>query len=59
MLGNKIAKVGNREITVDPPPQILNGRTMVPIRFISDTFGAETQWDGTQRKVTITISACK
>lgn len=34
-------------------PVIVNGRTMVPFRFIAETFGANVQWDAAQRKVTI------
>lgn len=35
------------------PPEISNGRTMVPIRFMSEMFGAEVQWDGETKTVTI------
>lgn len=31
-----------------------NGRTQVPIRFISEQLGSEVSWDGNERKVTIT-----
>jgi hypothetical protein len=41
-------------ISLDAPPVIMNGRTLVPIRFISEQLGAEVVWDGITRTVTIT-----
>jgi len=35
------------------PPFIENDRTMVPVRFISEAFGAEVSWDENARLVTI------
>lgn len=35
------------------PPEIRNDRTLVPIRFISELFGAEVTWDGSKRAVSI------
>lgn len=37
----------------DVPPQLVQGRTMVPIRIIAEEMGAEVGWDNQQRKVTI------
>ncbi|MCX8095363.1 MAG: PQQ-binding-like beta-propeller repeat protein [Caldisericia bacterium] len=34
-------------------PIIINGRTMLPIRFVAENLGCEVQWDGNTRKVTI------
>lgn len=36
----------------DVPPQIINGRTMVPVRKIFESLGAEVNWDGETRTVT-------
>lgn len=33
------------EIEFDVPPQIINGRTMVPIRAIFEKMGANVEWD--------------
>ena len=52
-IGKKTAIVNGVEITLDVAPFIVNGRTLVPIRFISETFGAEVVWDGTTKTVTI------
>ena len=39
---------------LDVAPVIQNGRTMVPVRVISDKLGAKVNWDNQTKKVTIT-----
>lgn len=41
---------------MDQPPVIANGRTMIPLRFVSESVGADVQWDGSAKKITITLS---
>jgi len=41
------------ELPLDAPPYIQKGRTMVPIRAISEAFGAEVDWDAKEKKITI------
>jgi hypothetical protein len=43
-IGALTASVDGKEITLDSPPYINNSRTFVPIRFISEAFGAEIEW---------------
>lgn len=38
--------VDGRQIQADVPPQIINGRTMVPVRWVAEALGAEVSWDG-------------
>jgi len=52
-VGSTVAVVDNSIVKLDAPPKIINGRTLVPIRFISETFGATVDWDGTTKTVTI------
>jgi hypothetical protein len=52
-IDSKIASAGNKEITLDAAPTILNGRTMVPIRFIAEYFGSQVTWDDRTRSVVI------
>ncbi len=40
-------------ITLDVPATIVNGRTMVPLRFVAEQFQATVQWDGDSKIVTI------
>lgn len=39
--------------TLDTASYIENGRTLVPVRAISESFGADVSWNGEERKVTI------
>ena len=45
--------------TLDAAPQIVDGRTMVPLRFVGETLGADVSWDGENRQVTYTTAARK
>ena len=40
-------------IELDVPPVIVNNRTLVPLRAISESMGATVDWDGGTRTVTI------
>lgn len=39
-----ITTSGTKNIKLDSSPTILNGSTLVPLRFISETFGCEVTW---------------
>lgn len=41
-------------IPLDVPPQIINGRTMVPLRAIAEIAGHEVDWDATTNTAIIT-----
>lgn len=49
----KLLKNGEA-IELDVPAQLVNSRTLVPVRAISESFGCEVGWDGELYKVTIT-----
>ncbi len=53
VIDNPTVVVNGEESVIDVPPTILNGRTMVPIRFVAENLGAEVEWDGATRTVTI------
>ncbi|NLK52475.1 MAG: hypothetical protein GX295_08540 [Syntrophomonadaceae bacterium] len=45
----------NRELVkLDVPAQIVNQRTLVPLRFVSESLGAEVSWDGLTQTVNLT-----
>ena len=46
--------VNGREVVGDTPAQIINGRTMVPIRMVAEALGADVRWDEGNRQVLIT-----
>ncbi len=47
------ATVNGRRVDLDAPAYVENGRTMVPLRFLSETFGAQVKWDAAEREVRI------
>lgn len=55
-LDNKIAKVGDKEITLDVAATAINGRTLVPIRFIAESIHANVEWEQNTRTAIITTN---
>jgi hypothetical protein len=51
---NKII-VNGEEQTMDCAPMIVNGRTLVPARFIAQAMGADVNWNGEDRVVEIFV----
>ncbi|AGL01204.1 copper amine oxidase N-terminal domain-containing protein [Desulfoscipio gibsoniae] len=49
------AYVNNKEVTMGVPAQLINGRAMVPLRFISESLGTEVNWDKTTQVITINL----
>ena len=45
--------VNDKEVQMDTKPYIENGRTMVPVRFISEALGLKVDWNGEVQKVSI------
>ncbi|RXT08843.1 stalk domain-containing protein [Ammoniphilus sp. CFH 90114] len=41
----------SKEISLDVAPQIINGRTMVPVRFVGEAAGASVTWDVSTKTV--------
>lgn len=46
-------KIGDESIKLDVPAKIVNGRTLVPLRAISEGMGADVNWNGENKSVTI------
>lgn len=55
-IGKKEAQVGEKEVTLDTNADIINNRTMVPLRFVSECLGAEVQWNGEKREIYISTA---
>jgi len=46
---NPMVRVNDKQLEIDAPPRLLPpGRVMVPLRFISEAFGANVDWIGTE-----------
>jgi hypothetical protein len=52
-IGSNVAYINSEEKTLDSPAFIENDRTYVPVRFISEAFGAKVEWDAETQTVTI------
>jgi len=46
--------VNGKTLDLDVPPQIYNGRTLVPLRGIFEALGAQIQWDSNTKTITAT-----
>lgn len=44
-IGSKTAAINGTEIDLETPPQIINGKTLVPLRFVSEALGANVTWN--------------
>ena len=53
MIGRSTATVNEQPVGLDAPAQIINGATMVPLRFVSETLGASVQWNARTSTVTV------
>jgi hypothetical protein len=56
-VGNVAFTVDGTSKTLDSPPVIKNGRTLVPIRAIIEALEGTVGWDGTARKATVTLGS--
>ncbi|MEZ4813139.1 MAG: stalk domain-containing protein [Caldisericia bacterium] len=52
-IGSTTAVVNGAIQTLDVPPQIVNGRTMLPFRFLGEALNCEIEWDATTKTVTM------
>lgn len=55
-IGNNNAYVNQKLFNLDVPPSIVNGRTLVPLRFISECLGYQIDWNQTNRTVYISTN---
>lgn len=54
-IDNNVITVNNEEIVLDVPPQIVAGRTLVPVRAASEGLGALVEWEDSTKTVIITV----
>ncbi|WP_374723979.1 copper amine oxidase N-terminal domain-containing protein [Calidifontibacillus erzurumensis] len=55
-VNNKNSTVNGTKKTLDVPPIVVDGRTLVPLRFISESLGADVKWNGSDSSITITYN---
>ena len=52
-IGSKTAYINGAAVTLSAEPQLVNGYTMVPVRFVSEAFGGEVEWNGEASSVVV------
>ena len=48
-IDNVNARINNKPAKMDVPARLVNGKTMVPLRFLSDNMGYDVDWDADSR----------
>ncbi|HYF93186.1 MAG TPA: copper amine oxidase N-terminal domain-containing protein [Symbiobacteriaceae bacterium] len=49
--------MGGKEVAMDQPPILGNGRTLVPLRAIGEALGASVSWDEATKTATLALGA--
>ncbi|MEW5920267.1 MAG: leucine-rich repeat domain-containing protein [Bacillota bacterium] len=52
-IDKKTALINGKPETLDAPARLVSGRTFVPLRFVSQAFGAQATWDSLTRTINI------
>ncbi|MFZ5647344.1 MAG: copper amine oxidase N-terminal domain-containing protein [Bacillota bacterium] len=50
------AYIDGKVFFLDVPPTILDGRTMIPVRFLAESLGARVEWDNDSREISIYLN---
>lgn len=53
IIDNTVAYLNDKANTLDSAPTIINGRTMLPVRFIAESFGFDVNWNGGEQVITV------
>ncbi|MEF3303301.1 stalk domain-containing protein [Paenibacillus sp. GYB003] len=56
-IDNAAAKIKGKDQSLEVAPTMMNGSTMVPLRFVSEALGANVQWDDSRKTVTISSAS--
>lgn len=52
-INSKNVYINGETKTLDVPPMVIDDRTLVPVRFVAEAFGANVDWDEATRTVVI------
>lgn len=55
-IGSRTAYRNGQPVSLDVPAKVVGGRTLVPLRFVSEALGAAVNWNANTRTVTVTSS---
>jgi len=54
-LGSKVMVVNGVAMTMDVAPALINGRALIPVRWVGTALGVPVVWDGAAQTVTVTV----
>ncbi|MEC2071327.1 copper amine oxidase N-terminal domain-containing protein [Alkalihalophilus marmarensis] len=54
-VGSRHTYINGQHNLIDVPAKVVNGQTLVPLRFISESFGGSVRWDQQQYKAFISL----
>jgi hypothetical protein len=54
-IGSSVMNQDGMSVAIDVPPQIVQGRTFLPIKWVAEPLGASVVWSAAERKVTIVL----
>ncbi|MBQ2968119.1 MAG: hypothetical protein IJE10_08390 [Clostridia bacterium] len=52
-IGSNIARINGEQVEIDQSAVLINDRTLVPLRFVSEAYGATVTWDDATQTVSI------
>jgi len=55
VIGESQAQINGKSVTMSAPAHMVNGGTLVPLRFISEAFGCDVQWNGDLSTAVVTL----
>ena len=55
-INRKTAWINGKAVSLNVAPQLVNGKTMVPLRFVGEALHADVKWDQKKNAVDITFS---
>ncbi|MDD4613984.1 MAG: stalk domain-containing protein, partial [Caldisericia bacterium] len=53
-IGSMTVKINNRSSSIEAPPYIKNGRTLVPLRIIAENMRSNVEWVAKEQKIRLT-----
>jgi hypothetical protein len=56
-IGSKMMSVNGSSVPIDVAPVIVEGRTLLPIRWVAEPFGAAVVWDADEKKVGVSLGS--
>lgn len=52
-IGEGTARRDDVPVILEVPPQVIEGRTLIPLRFVGEALGVKVNWNGLEKIVTI------